>query len=297
MNDLTISIVSYNTKELTLECLESVFNSQTRHKFEVFVVDNASSDSSLEAIKKQFPKVNLIENKENIGFGKAHNLVFEKCQTNYLLLLNSDTKIEDFSLDQLVDIATKKNFGLLAPKLINQNRTLQPNFGKLPTPFYALFWLSNLDTVLNNFIKIQSFHTENPQFFHGTKKVGWVSGAVMLIKKDSFKKIGLFDPKIFLYAEDVELCWKAHDNDLQVGWTDSTTIMHSSGASTHTPKFTQWRGEFEGLLYLYKKHYGLLMRFILRIMIYFFVFLRIIAFAITGKLEYSKTYAKVITSI
>lgn len=297
MVELTVSIVSYNTKDLTLKCLESVIKSKQKVPYKILVIDNASSDGTVAAIRKKYPGVKVIENKENLGFGQGHNIAYEKSDTKYLLLLNTDTEIEDTALDQLVATAKRENYSILAPKLVYADNRLQPNFGNLPDFYNTFLWLSNLDTIFNKFTQITSYHTEKPFFYHGTKQVGWVSGAVVLINRDDFLSIGLFDPKIFMYAEDVDLGWKAQRNNLKVGWTDKVTILHHSGGSADLPHYRQWLGEFKGLLYLYRKYYGFLAEFILLIFVYLFIALRIVAFFLIGKLQYSKTYAKVITSI
>ena len=119
----------------------------------------------------------------------------------------------------------------------------------------------------------------------------------MLINSRVFEKIGFFDEKIFMYGEDVDFCWRAKDEGYKVGWTNSADILHIGGASSGKPKYVQWLGEFKGLLYLYEKHYNKIAQVLLKIDMFYFIFLRSIAFFVIGKREHAKTYAEIITKI
>lgn len=297
MNKLVVSIVTFNTKDLTLKCLESLFKSKQNNSYKVVIVDNNSEDNTVEAIKKKYPQVDLIQNKENVGFGRAHNQVFEQTKSEYLLLLNSDTEIEDHTLDELITVMEKENYSILAPKLIYVNGSLQPNIGNLPSFWNIFFWLSNLDTIFGRWFQLPSYHLDKTNLYHGTHQVGWVSGAVLLIKKSDFEIEKLFDTKIFMYGEDTDLCIRAHKKGLKVGWTDVTTVLHISGGSSKDPHYRQWLGEYQGLIYIYKKYYGKGEALILKMLIYFFIFLRVVAFSFIGKANYSTTYAKIIKNL
>lgn len=297
MLDLSIVVVSFNTKELTVKCLQSIYQKSWKNKYEVWVVDNASSDGTTEAVRKLFPTVKLIEGKENIGFAGGNNLALKKVNSKYSLLLNSDTEVQPASLDNLVDFAKDKGFAIVSCKLIDKKGNFQPNAGELPGFGPVLIWLSGLDDLLRRVIFIPSYQGTDERYYKEGKQVGWVSGSAMLIQNDVFRKIGFLDEAIFMYGEDVEYCLRAQKAGFKVGWTNQATVIHKSGGSLRSPHFNQWRGEFRGLLYIYKKYYGFAAAFFLRLLIYIFILARVVAFAFLGKFNYSKTYAKIIVSI
>lgn len=297
MTELAIVIVSYNTKELTLKCLESIFNSESKIKFETWVVDNNSSDNSLAAIKKGFPQINIIESDKNLGFSGGNNLVLEKVKAKYYLLLNSDTEITDRALDNLYEFAENSDFGICSCKLLNPDGSFQPNGGELPTIFPLFLWLSGFDDIFGKFVKIPSYQSRDKKYYINKRQIGWVSGSVMLIKREVIEKIGLLDDKIFMYEEDVEYCFRANNAGYKVGWTNQAEIIHLGGGSFKTPKYNQWMGEFKGLIYIYNKFFGSYMTLFVRILFYIFILARIIGFLIFGKISYAHTYAKIFVNL
>lgn len=301
MIDLTILILNYNTKKLSIDCIKSILTKKWESKIRIVLIDNASSDDSVKAVKEKFGKrIEIIESKKNLGFTGGNNLGLRKYykDSRYCLLLNSDTVISKNSLDVMVKIMDKrKDYGILSCRLINPDGNFQPNAGRLPSFFPMFFWLSGLDDILGKFIKIPSYQERRQSFYQGTKDVGWVSGSVMMIRSTLIKEIGFFDEKIFMYGEDVDFCWRAMGADFKVGWTDKAKIEHIGGASSLKPRYTQWLGEFRGLSYLYRKYYGSLAFFILKLFLYIFIFIRIIAFWIVGRKEYAETYTKIIKEI
>ena len=295
MPELAIVIVSFNTREITINCLNSIFDNTWKVDYEVWVVDNGSTDGSPEEIAKRFPKAHLIKSEENLGFVGGNNLALAKVYktSKHVLLLNSDTKLSKGSLDSLYDYSKTDNYDITSCKLVNPNGSFQPNAGDLPTPVPLFFWLSGLDDIFRKYIRLPSYHRLDTHYYENSGKVGWVSGAAMLIGKEVFDKIGLFDKKIFMYAEDVDFCWRATKEGFKVGWTKDAQIAHIGGASSDSPKAAQWRGEFRGLLYLYKKNYGIFASLVLKLFIYLFGIIRSLAFLIVGKPDYALTYAKI----
>lgn len=297
MTNLAIIIVNYNTKRLTSDCLGSIVNSNPKVKYAIWVVDNNSSDSSALDIKKQFPQINLIQSDKNLGFSGGNNIALKKIDAEYYLLLNSDTKIENSAIDKLIQFAKKADFGIYSCKLLNPNGSFQPNAGELPKFIPLLYWLSGLDDVLGKIIRVKSYQARNPNYYSDNQRVGWVSGSVMLIKREVVKKIGYLDDKIFMYGEDVEYCWRAFKYGYKVGWTSAAEITHLGGASSDSPRYQQWVGEFKGLIYLYNKFYGWWAAILLKTLLYFFIAARIIGFMVFGKIAYSRIYAKIFINL
>lgn len=291
-----VIILSYNTKDLLRNCLNSIYEKKWKQKFDIYVVDNASVDGSSAMVKKDFTEVSLIENKENLGFTKGNNQILKSVKADFYLLLNSDTEVFDGSLDNLVEFVNESDYGIASCKLVFRDGVFQSNAGFLPMFFPLFFWLSGLDDILSFLgIELPSTHLKE-NFLKGRKEVGWVSGSVMIIKREVIGKIGGLDEDIFMYGEDVEFCFRAKKAGFRVGWTQDATIMHIGGGSSKNPALKQWLGEFKGLLYIYKKYYGQIPAIFLRGLIYVFIAVRVIVFTLIGKLKIAQTYGKIFTS-
>lgn len=296
--DLSIIIVNFNTSRLLQDCLSSIFKHGLKHKFSVVVVDNASSDGSAEMVEKKFPKVKVIKSEKNLGFAGGNNLGIKAGEAKYYLLLNSDTIVSVGSLDSLVDFMDMSGFGVGSCKLLNKDGSFQANAGDLPFGLPLFFWLSGWDDILPKIREyLPSFHRKFKSFYNGEKEVGWVSGSVMIIKREVALSIGGLDEGIFMYCEDTDYCIRAKRAGFKVGWTDKTEIYHLGGGSSKDPTLIQWVGEFKGLVYIYKKHLGILAGLILKIFILIFTAVRVAAFFLIGKFSVSKTYAKLLFSI
>lgn len=290
---LAISIVSFNRKDLLEGCLKSLTKDKYQTEVEIWVVDNASTDGSVELVKESFPQVQLIENNENVGFGRAHNQVLSTVNADLVILLNPDTKIEEGTIDSMVEFINNSNdCGIASCRLIYPDGSAQSNGGDLPSGLALASWLLNLEVlgILPN------FHRSDKGYYLEPHEVGWVGGTFMVIKKQVIDRIGLLDENIFMYFEDTDYCYRARKSGFRVMINPQVTIEHIGGASSKDPRFRQWSGEFRGLIYFYKKHYGFLAALLVRMVSYFSVLLRVLAFLITGKLNLALTYAKVVRS-
>jgi hypothetical protein len=296
MIDLSIIIVSYNTRELLRNCLKSIYSTSVNNNFEVWVVDNSSKDGSGEMVKKEFPKVRLILNDNNDGFAAGNNLALRKSKAKYYLLLNSDTEVKKGSLDIFIKFALDSNHGISSCRLVNKDGSFQPNGGDLPFGAALINWLFGFDDIPLVKKLFPSFHKTDPEYYSNFKP-GWVSGSVFLISEDVLMKIGLMDEDIFMYCEDVDYCVRAKKAGFTIGWTNKIDIMHVGGASSKDSKFRQYSGELRGLIYLYKKYYGSAVSLILKVFIYFAVILRILAFLAFGKKDIAKIYYKVLIDL
>lgn len=292
---VALSIVEFNTKDLLKNCLESILNKKWQNDFQVFVVDNASKDNSVEMVKEKFPKVTVIANVENLGFGKAHNLIFKKIKADYFIILNSDTKVENNVLDQMVDFMEEnKNCGISSCRVLGFDGKLQPNGGDLPFGRALINWLFNLETIG---LRYPSLHRNDEEYYREIHTVGWVSGNFMIIRRESLEKVGGFDERFFMYFEDVDLCYRVGKNGFTIMINPSVSIKHLSGGSLDNPRLRQWSGEFKGLIRFYESQMGRFAGLAVRFLVYIAILLRVVAFALKGNLSYSYSYAKVIASI
>ena len=242
--DLSIIILSFNTKKLLQNCLDFVFQQTKGIKFEVLVVDNHSTDGSAEMVKKKFPQVELIKNQKNLGFAQANNQALRRAKGDYFLLLNSDTKIKGNALKKLVALAEeKKNLGLAGPKLLNPDGTSQPSTGPfytLPITFLSLF---RGDRYLRH-------------AYSQEKAVDWLSGACFLIKRELIDKIGLLDEKFFMYVEEMEFCFRAKKAGYLTYFFPQAEVYHLERGSSPEGKQKAIWGIYQGLIYFYQKHFA-----------------------------------------
>jgi len=222
MINLSIVIVSYNTKELLRQCLESILGSESDLGLEIIVVDNNSTDGSLEYLKKQ-KKLKLIENRKNFGFAKANNQGIKIAKGKYILLLNSDTIVKKDAFKTMVGFVEKHtDVGLVGPRLLNPNNTIQPSCFNFPSVFGAIkeFWLG----------KQGAFSKYAPK---GNRPmvVDAVVGAAFLIPRTTIEKIGLLDEQYFMYFEDLDYCRRVWEAGFSVYYLPRSKILHLHGAS------------------------------------------------------------------
>lgn len=288
---IVISIVNFNTKEFLKDLLDSFYRFKYKNKVDIWILDNASKDGSVEMIKKQFPEVNLIEGKINVGFGAGHNVIFKKTKADFFLILNPDSLFTENVIDKMVEFMEKENCHIASCKVFSFDGKLQPNAGNLPFGLSLIGWLFNLDSFFH-----KSFHIEDIDFYESAREVGWVSGNFMIIKAEVLQKLGGFNEKYFMYFEDVEICFRAR-NLFKIMINPRTSIRHFSGGSLENAKFSQWSGEIKGLVKFYRNQYGLPGFLFIKSLSYLSVFLRMVVYALIGKFNFSLNYGKVIFSI
>lgn len=226
---LSIIIVNWNTKQLLKGCLESIVNSEPSNvNYEIIVVDNNSSDNSVELVRNfkvqnsKF-KIILIENEKNLGFSRAVNQGIEFSQGKHVLLLNSDTRLEPHTIEKLLAFVNQtQDVGVVGPRLINPDGTIQPSCFNFPTISRAIkeFWLGQ-ENVYSKYY---------PQAYEPTK-VDALVGAVFLITQPALDKVGKFDEKYFLYYEDLDYCQRVWQSGLKVYYHPQIEVVHEHGAS------------------------------------------------------------------
>jgi len=243
MVNLSIIILSYNTKRLLQNCLASILSSiDGRFLYEVIVIDNASSDGSPEMVKQEFKKVKIIENKENVGFARGCNIGARAAKGKYILFLNSDTEVSDDGFLRMIEFLEKNpKVAILGGKLYNADGSAQPSSGK----FYNL---ANLTIMLLGLERL-GFLRSSPDEI---KKVDWVSGACMMVRRGIFEKLSGFDEKLFMYVEDMEICYRAKKLGFSTYFYPNIKLKHMSlGSSNKTFAIINI---YQGILHFYSKH-------------------------------------------
>ncbi|HUS51885.1 MAG TPA: glycosyltransferase family 2 protein [Candidatus Bathyarchaeia archaeon] len=245
--DLSIIVVSFNTKDLLNNCLKSIFNQTKGIDFEVIVVDNGSTDSSPETVKSlinQKKPLSLIENKKNFGFAKANNQAIKKARGKYFFLLNSDTILKDSPFSELISFAKKHpQAGVIAPKLLNKDGSKQLSAASFFTLPKVLLWLSTGDRFL--------FSSPGKAC-----QADWVMGAAMLVRREAIEKAGLMDEDFFMYMEEVEWCFRIKKSGWQIWFNPEAEIYHLVRGSSSLGKEKAVLGIYQGLIYFYQKHFA-----------------------------------------
>ncbi|MEJ5351262.1 MAG: glycosyltransferase [Melioribacteraceae bacterium] len=284
MIDLSIIIVNYNVKEFLLNLLDSIRKAASKISVEIIVVDNASDDGSIEAIKEKFPEVKLIENSENIGFGAANNLALKEAKGKYFLLINPDTIVREDTLETMINFFEEHpECGIAGCKVLNPDGTLQlacrRGFPGPWTSFTKVMGLSKLFPKSRLFARYNLTYLDENQ----TYEVDAVSGAFMMMRKEVYEKIGGFDPQFFMYGEDLDLCYRAQKANYKVYYVHSTEIIHYKGESTKRSKIDETKLFYDAMHLFVRKHFSssFIVETILQIAI---LFRKLIAFAYVYKL-------------
>ena len=284
---VSIIIPSFNTKGLLKKCLASIFKETHKVKFEVIVVDNASSDGSVEMVRKEFPKVELIELDNNCGYGRANNLGVRQAKGDWLLLLNSDTKIVEGAIDGIFRAISQGKFPVDDPvvgcKLVYPDHSFQQSAGYFPTLGRVIAMMLFLDDlpVLGQLFK--SYQQSRPGFYRAGHEVDWVTGAFLLVKRKLFNSAGGFDENYFMYGEEVDFCYRLKKKGARVFYTPQTKVVHLKGGSSNQEFESAVIGEFKGLVSFFKKHRSLWQAVLLKLVLKGGSLLRIGIFGIIDK--------------
>ncbi len=218
--ELSVVLVNYNGVSFLENCLRSIEKQLKTISYEIIVVDNNSNDESCEFLGTHFPKVILIQSKENLGFGRGNNVGVEKARGKYILLLNIDT-ILLFPLDEVLNILKEnKEVGVVGIKMLNGQRQYIQGVGKFPN-------------IANLFLMKKAFQF-HPDFVSGnfskkTYEVDWLTGSFLLMPKKVFEKVNGFDEDYFLYVEDVDLCKKIANIGFKRVFLSTITYIHFVG--------------------------------------------------------------------
>ena len=292
--DLSVIILSYNTKDITGRCLEKLkiakkyCEGRLKNKIEVLVIDNGSKDDSVLFIKSNYPWARLLALKENTGFSKGNNLGMAKTKNPFILLLNSDVYLNEDSLYKaLAYFRVNLNCDGLGARLNYPDGRLQPSAGNLPNPLNIIFWILGLGWLPF----IPAFHPRSKIFFSKAHPVGWVMGAFFAIKREIYTKSLGFDENLFMHMEEIEWCKRIKDAGFKIWYVPQIEVVHLHGASTQFDLTSSFLNELKSIRYYLKKHYP---SFYLSVKLFLWMglILRIIAFSILKKSARVDVYKK-----
>jgi len=250
--DLSIVIISWNTANLLAKCLASIYAYPPTGNFEIFVVDNASSDDSVQMVRQQFPQVKLLPNAQNVGFARANNQAICQSTGKFLLLLNPDTEVKPGALHKLQQfMAAKPQAGAVGPQTLNPDGTQQLSCFPRPTlwrEFWRLFHLDRLWPM--GTYQMDRWPVDRP------REVDALLGACLLLRKEALDQIGLLDESYFIYSEEIDLCYRLQQAGWHLYWLPQAEIIHYGGQSTQQVAADMFLQLYRGKLQYFRKHHG-----------------------------------------
>ena len=253
--DLSVVIVNYNVKHYLEQCLHAVFASNGVAEMEVFVVDNCSSDGSIDYLRARYPQVHYIENSENMGFARANNIAVAQASGRYVLLLNPDTIVTSHTFaDCIALLDNRTDVGGLGTCMLRTDGSfaLESRRG-LPTPFVAFCKMSGL-TRLFPYSRVFGRYYMRYLDEHEVNDIEVISGAFMMLRREAIDKVGMLDETFFMYGEDIDLSYRL----LKAGYSNvyiPSPILHYKGESTEKSSFRYVYTFYKAMQLFFNKHY------------------------------------------
>lgn len=254
---LSIIIVNYNVKEFLLNLLDSLHKAVSKFDSEIIIVDNASDDGSVEAVRNKYPDVTLIENKINVGFGAANNQALNIANGKYFVLINPDTIVKEDTFTKLIDfLKNTPDAGMVGCKVLNPDGTLQlacrRSFPGPWTSFTKITGLSKLFPKSRLFAKYNLTYLDENE----THEVDAISGSFMMMRREVYEKTKGFDQQFFMYGEDLDLCYRTQKEGYKVYYVHTTEIIHYKGESTKRSSIDETKVFYDAMHLFVRKHFS-----------------------------------------
>lgn len=239
---LSIIVVNWNNRRLLEECLDSIRRQPPAGSYETIVVDNASTDGSVTAVRQKYPEVKVVANQQNLGFSKANNLGLKASQGEFILFLNNDAQVKPGSLDLMIDYLKRHpRVGAVGGQLVTVDGRPDLSWGNYPSPWRDL--LAALGLAKISQAKI-------------IRRVDYISGADLLARRQALEAVGGFDERFFLYCEDAELGLSLKKAGWESVFLPAAIFLHHKGQSFSRPSELVFSESRRGRLLFYRKHYG-----------------------------------------
>jgi hypothetical protein len=253
--DLSVVIVSFNARDYLRRCLGSLYEHTQGVAYEVIVVDNASWDDSAQMVESEFPQASLICCSANQGFAAACNRGIAQAKGESIVLLNPDTEVADDAFALMVAYCREQpQVGILGPKLLNSDGSLQLSCRRFPSHLTGLFNRQSVITRLFPRNRFSSRYLMSDWNHDSIADVDWLSGACMLLRRQMLDDIGPLDEGFFMYIEDVDICYRAHQGGYRVVYLPQAVVTHHIGRSSDTlpnRSILQWH---RSMWRYYRKH-------------------------------------------
>ena len=265
--DVSVIILNYNSWNLLKDCLDSLYRFTRDVVFEVIVVDNGSDENKWTALQSDYPDVIFIRNNKNLGFSRGNNIGANVASGKYLLFLNVDTIFRENLIKSLLEIIkSDTKIGAAGPKLFNSDGSFQLSCGQLPNVLVEFRDKIRYFLYRKGGKFFRSFYNKR---YQRIKKIGWVTGACMIVNANVFKSVKGFDENYFMYYEDKDLCRRIKNAGWDVIYTPSTSIINLlAGASKNTSEKIIGQYYRKSQVYYYKKHLNGFQQMILHLYLY-----------------------------
>jgi N-acetylglucosaminyl-diphospho-decaprenol L-rhamnosyltransferase len=257
--DVSVVVVNYNTGYLLDRMFAALDAAKGSLRIQIIVVDNASTDNSVEILKSRYPSVTLLKNATNVGFGRANNQALPHIRGRYTLLLNTDAFVASDTLEKTVAFMTDHpQCGVLGVKLVGGDGTLQPCCRYFPTPWNVFLQRSGLSRLFPNHRLVDDMSWDHAS----VRQCDWVPGCYYLARTEVLREVGLFDPRYFLYYEEVDHCRAVKQAGWEVIYYPYTEVVHVGGESAKSSSTITKVGrqisslQIESELLYFRKYYG-----------------------------------------
>lgn len=253
---VSVIIVSWNTRKLTLGCVASLDRARERLATEIIVVDNASSDDTVEQLQSQYPQVKLIANEENIGFSRANNLGMAVCTGQYVALINSDVVVPADCLETIVEYMDQhQDIGMLGPKMVLRDGSIGPSVYKFPTVWNWFCNAIGLSVAFKGFDAVANF--ELPNFdYSKTQDVDILTGWFWVVRSSALQQVGVLDDQFFMYGEDFDWPKRFRKAGWRVTYCSEAHAIHYCGASSDRAPARFYVEMNRANLQYFRKHHG-----------------------------------------
>lgn len=257
---IDVLVVNYNTATLLQPMFAACEQAAIGLELRYWVVDNASRDDSVAVLREQYPHVGLEVNSQNVGFGRANNQLLKHVQGQYVLLLNTDAFVSpDTLIKTLAYMQAHPQCGVLGVKLVGRDGVLQPSCRYFPTPWNTFLARTGLSRFLPSVQMVDDMNWDHAS----VRDCDWVPGCYYLVRREVIDQVGLFDPRFFLYCEEVDHCKRVKAAGWRVVYYPDTTVLHIGGESAKSDSAISESGrqisalQIESEILFFRKHHGL----------------------------------------
>ena len=257
--DLTTIIINYNTSHLLHKCIDSLRNAALKISMNIVIVDNSSSDESVSVLQRDFADCKLITNDINVGFGRANNQCIPFIKGKYVLLLNTDAFVSEDTIKKTIQyMDDNERCGILGVRLLGRDDYLQPSCRFFPTPLNIFLQRTGFKKFFPKTQLIDDMSWDH----NSARQCDWVPGCYYLIRQEVIENVGLFDPRYFLYYEEVDHCFATNKAGWEVHYFPDTSVVHIGGESAKSDSDLTSRGkqvevlQIESELLFFRKNHG-----------------------------------------
>ena len=253
---LSVIVVSFNVRELLVHCLESLTSDLAGLAAEVVVADNASIDGTVDAVRQRFPRVRVLENDRNLGFGAANNQALKITSGQAVLFLNPDTEMRPGAASTLVRHMTEHpDVGVVGPRLHYPNGIIQSSRRSFPTPLTGLIESTIVQRWFPKTGLLRRYYRDGNSDDQ-TQDVDWLVGACLLARRETIDRVGGFDERFFMYSEELDWCYRVREDGWRIVYLPDAEVIHHEGRSSEQNRARRSQTFLESKSRFYEKRFG-----------------------------------------